>query len=132
MQTSTFVSQRKSSGNNSLDTQFITENFETVLSHLKARRSSQSLIEDISKIPKLRSLRNSLIIDRDAALNSRKTLSNEIGSLLKSGKVDEANKLKQKVEDIKVSADESSYKLEKVDEEINSIFRLMPNLLDDR
>ena len=131
--TSTTNAKRISSNGHSLDTQFVSENFDTVLSHLQARRSSPELIKQVSFISELRHQRNSLIQERDISLNSRKTLSQQIGTLIKEGKGDsEIQSLKAKVDEMNELANKATSNLEIVDEKINTIFRIIPNLLDDR
>lgn len=124
--------KRISSNGNSLDTQFVSENLQTVLSHLQARRSNSELIDQVSLISELRNQRNSLIQERDVSLNSRKTLSQQIGALIKEGKDSEVQLLKAKVDEMNESANKATSNLDIVDEKINSIFCIIPNLLDDR
>jgi len=125
--------KRISSNGHSLDTQFVSENLDTVLSHLHARRSSPELIKQVSLISELRQQRNSLIQERDISLNSRKTLSQQIGTLIKEGKGDsEIQALKAKVDEMNELANKATFNLEIVDGKINSIFCIIPNLLDDR
>jgi len=125
--------KRISSNGHSLDTQFVSENLDTVLSHLQARRSSPELIKQVSLISELRQQRNSLIQERDISLNSRKTLSQQIGTLMKEGKGDsEIQALKAKVDEMNELANKATFNLEIIDGKINSIFCIIPNLLDDR
>ena len=116
----------------SLDTNLIATNPDLVISHLNARKSYGPIIEEINKIKNLRADRSACIVEGDAAKNLRKVLSKEIGTLMKDNKIEEVNAIKLKVEEAnKVSAlcDE---KLAAIDIEIDKIFSLVPNLLDDR
>lgn len=116
----------------SLDTNLIATNPDLVISHLNARKSYGPIIEEINKIKKLRVDRTTCIMEGDSAKNLRKVLSKEIGSLMKANKIDEVNAIKLKVEEAnKVSAD-CDEKLAAIDIEIDKIFSLVPNLLDDR
>eukprot|EP01035_Chromulina_nebulosa_P017765 gene17765-23366_t len=130
---STSINKRIPSNGLTLDTALITQQPELVISHLLARRSNKETIEEnINKIGSLRLQRNSLIVESDAAKGQRKTLSAEIGKLMKSGNNDEIIRLKGLVDqanDISLKADE---KLKDVDDNIDKILSYLPNLLDDR
>ena len=123
---------RLPAGSASLDTAYLCEHWEIVQSHLHSRKASEKLLQDASKLPEMRSKRNSLIVQKDSALNTRKTLSQQIGQLMKEGKTSEVEALKKQVEEASNEASASEEQLAIVDEEINAIFRIIPNLLDDR
>lgn len=124
---------RINAGSLSLDTNLITQNPDMVVSHLKSRKSYGPAIDSLSKIISLRSIRNSLIVKRDQAKSTNKILSQQIGKMMKL-KEDEAKvlELKKQVEEANKCSDESDAKLAGVDKEINDLFSLIPNLLDDR
>ena len=116
----------------SLDTNLLANNPDLVLSHLTSRRSSTELMESVSKIASLRTERNALIVQGDTAKNARKTLSVQIGQLMKEGKAAEVDELKRQVEkasDASAAADEAQGH---IDRQIDAIFSVLPNLLDDR
>ena len=125
-------SVRLPAGSASLDTAYLCENWAVVESHLQSRKVRDNLLQDASKLPEMRSKRNSLIVQKDSALNTRKTLSQQIGLLMKEGKTNEVEALKKQVEEASNEASASEEQLAIVDEEINAIFRIIPNLLDDR
>lgn len=76
--------------------------------------------------------RNACIKEGDSAKNIRKTLSKEIGEMMKKNKLDEVAQLKQQVENANIQSALSDEKLAGIDEEIRKLFSVIPNLLDDR
>lgn len=116
----------------SMDTNLIAANPELVISHLTSRRSKPALLDDVSKIAGLRTERNKFIVMGDAAKGVRKTLSMQIGKLMKEGKAEEVAELKRQVEDASVKAAECDTELVKIDAAIDTLFSVLPNLLDDR
>lgn len=116
----------------SMDTNLLATNPELVISHLTSRRSNPALLEDVSKIAALRAERNQLIVKGDAAKGVRKTLSQQIGQLMKEGKTAEVAILKQQVEEASVKSAECDTELVTIDAAINRLFSVLPNLLDDR
>lgn len=115
-----------------MDTNLIASNLELVISHLVARRTDSRLLEDVSKLKDLRTERNACIKEGDSAKNIRKTLSKEIGEMMKKNKLDEVAQLKQQVENANIQSALSDEKLAGIDEEIRKLFSVIPNLLDDR
>lgn len=115
-----------------MDTNLLATNPDLVISHLTSRRSNPALLEDVSKIAALRTERNQLIVKGDAAKGVRKTLSQQIGQLMKEGKSAEVAALKQQVEEASVTAAECDTELVTIDAAINRLFSVLPNLLDDR
>jgi Seryl-tRNA synthetase N-terminal domain len=116
----------------SMDTNLLATNPDLVISHLTSRRSNPALLEDVSKIAALRTERNQLIVKGDAAKGVRKTLSQQIGQLMKEGKSAEVAALKLQVEEASVKAAECDTELVTIDAAINRLFSVLPNLLDDR
>lgn len=125
-------SARPESNNLSLDINLAATRPDLVVAHLKARNADEALITNLSKLTALREEKNGLIKEGDLARNIRKKLSKEIGSLMKVGKSAEADKLKEQVEESNKIAASADEKLAVVDAEAQSIFSLLPNLLDDR
>lgn len=115
-----------------LDTNLLQSNPDLLISHLKARRSSNQLLDDISKVGNLRKERNAMIVEGDSAKSIRKTLSQQIGQAMKEGNEAQVQELKQKVEQANVQSANADENLVRIDAEINKIFPLIPNLLDDR
>jgi seryl-tRNA synthetase len=130
--TPTLSNGRLSSEGCSLDTTLIASNIELVLSHLKARRADSKIDDDVLKLKNLRAERNACIVEGDKAKNIRKTLSKDIGILMKQNKLDEVDAVKMQVEQANIQSAASDEKLAQIDEEIKKIFSVLPNLLDDR
>jgi len=105
---------------------------EQAKSHLQARRASEDLLLSVDKIKELDVVRRELIQTRNNALASRKTLSAEIGKLLKEANSGAADEKKKEVEAANIAAKESEEKLAGVEETLNTLFANMPNLLDSR
>lgn len=124
--------ERISSEGVSLDTTVVSTNPALVLSHLKARRSGESIVAHVSTIGSLRTERNALIVEGDAAKSTRKSLSLLIGQSMKEGKEEQVQALKLQVEQASAASAAADEKLAKIDADINAIFSIMPNLLDDR
>lgn len=116
----------------SMDTNLLAMNPDLVLSHLTSRRSNPALLEDVSKIAALRAERNQFIVKSDTAKGVRKNLSQKIGTLMKEGRADEVTELKRQVEEATVKAAECDAELVTIDAQINKLFSVLPNLLDDR
>lgn len=125
-------SNRPQSNTFSLDANFAATHPDVVIAHLQSRKSDNSLVESVGQLGALRVVRNKLIVQGDSARSKRKTLSKDIGQLMKSGKKDAAEQLKQQVEECSRIAAEADAALVKVDADINVIVSLLPNLLDDR
>ena len=128
----TALSSRIPANDVSLDTNLLSNNPDLVLSHLTSRRSSAELMENVSKLSALRHERNAQIVAGDAAKNVRKTLSQQIGQLMKEGRTAEVDDLKLQVETANEISATADVALGHIDQQINAIFSVLPNLLDDR
>lgn len=126
------TSNRPTSNGVSLDVNLIASDPDLVMKHLLARRSNSQLENDLKRISDLRSKRNALIIEGDAAKGKRKTLSAQIGQLMKEKREAEVTELKALVEEANAIADGADAKRLDLEAEIDSLFSLIPNLLDDR
>lgn len=129
---STTEKKRPASNLLSLDLNLAGNHPEIILSHLSSRSSDASLLSAVEQLSDLKEKRKQSIIHGDEARAKRKTLSKDIGSLMKANKRDEAERLKQQVEEANKQASEADVALEALDKEIDHIFSLIPNLLDDR
>lgn len=116
----------------SLDANLVATNVDLVLEHLKARHVNDKLLEDVSKIPELRAKKNILIVAGDAARNTRKTISKDIGKLMAKGEKEQAELLKVKVEDANILAAKADEELSQIEQNIDTIMSMVPNLLDAR
>lgn len=129
---SNLATARPISNDLSLDTSLISSQIELVISHLKSRKSDSKLIDKVRQIKQLKIERNNYIVEGDSNKNLRKTLSKEIGILMKDKNLEEIEKLKQKVEQASLDSMKADEKLAEIDLEIDSILAILPNLLDDR
>ena len=116
----------------SLDSNLLAENPDLVKSHLISRKTNCSVLDDVDSIAALLDKRNKLISEGDVARSERKTLSQQIGKLMKEGDSDQAEELKRKVEDCSCMAASCDDELVQVSEKMNKIMSEIPNLLDDR
>jgi len=72
--------------------------------------------------------RKSVQINNDELLAQRNQLSAEIGNLFKSGKAEEANKLKSQVEGLKTNIADNEYKMQNIKSAIEDILLTIPNV----
>lgn len=124
--------KRPESNHLSLDANFAGNHPEIVIAHLQSRGGNTDLMKSVTELTNLKQQRSKWIMEGDHARNRRKTLSKDIGILMKSGKKEEAGVLKQQVEDASRIAEEADVQLVQIDQETNRIFSMIPNLLDDR
>lgn len=125
------VSDRLSANGKSLDVNLMAAEPDLVVSHLKARRAGEGVFEEVSKIASLREQRNAEIQKGDKAKSDRKTLSQQIGKLMKEGKQDEVQAIKDQVEEASGISKACDENLGDIDQKIQAILAGMPNLLDD-
>lgn len=125
-------SERAAADGVSLDAKLMAENPDLVRDHLASRRASEEIMDSVLEVQKLMKSRNELIFQRDGALNQRKTLSAEIGKLMKGGQADEAEELKKKVAALNDEADSADAKVTDMEAKIADLADRVPNLLDDR
>lgn len=125
-------STRPASNDKSLDVSLIASEPELVMQHLRARRASESVVGDLLAIGDLRARRNSLIFESDKAKSQRKTLSAQIGQMMKEKKDQEVAALKLEVESVSAIAAKADEELKDIDAEMSKLVSYIPNLLDDR
>ncbi|NRB47866.1 MAG: serine--tRNA ligase [Saprospiraceae bacterium] len=87
-----------------LEISYIRENRERVLEGLKVRNFSEEELEIVEKVIALDDKRKTLQTDLDNKLAERNSISKSIGDLFKQGKKDEANAMRQQVNDLKDTA----------------------------
>lgn len=125
------VSRRPSANGISLDTYLIASNSELVLEHLKSRNVGEDVMHSVQAISELRQERNRLIVTGDEAKGQRKSLSQQIGQLMKAGKAEEVSEIKAQVEKANAMSADCDAALSDVDDQINSKLQVLPNLLAD-
>eukprot|EP00640_Fibrocapsa_japonica_P001609 CAMPEP_0113942684 /NCGR_PEP_ID=MMETSP1339-20121228/8335_1 /TAXON_ID=94617 /ORGANISM="Fibrocapsa japonica" /LENGTH=494 /DNA_ID=CAMNT_0000947225 /DNA_START=18 /DNA_END=1502 /DNA_ORIENTATION=+ /assembly_acc=CAM_ASM_000762 len=114
------------------DSRYVAQNGDSVKAHLLARRAGEEQLEAVDKIGVLMEKRLALIKTKDGALSIRKSVSAEIGKLMKAGEKDSAEEKKKEVEVANQQADAAEAELNEVDAEVNTLFAGLPNLLDPR
>jgi seryl-tRNA synthetase len=123
---------RTAANGKSLDVNLMATEPELVTSHLKARRAAEGIFDDVARIATLREQRSTEIQKGDKAKSDRKTLSQEIGKMMKEGKSpEEVDVVKGLVAAASSISAECDLNLGKIDTEIDSILACIPNLLDD-
>jgi len=124
---------RVSAKNMSLDVNLISSNFELVESHMMSRNVNHSIISDLRKIHDIKQSRAALVMEVNNANHHRKTISQDIGKLMKSGTVpeDHINELKLAVEEYSNVSKKSDNKLLKIDQDLYNLMSNIPNLIDD-
>jgi seryl-tRNA synthetase len=105
---------------------FIKENKELVLDRLSVKNFKNP--EFIERVLELDAQRRQVQLKCDNNQNELNTLSKEIGILLKSGKVNEGNKAKQKTAELKEEIKTLNEQLVTIENELKNILVLIPNL----
>jgi hypothetical protein len=114
------------------DVNFLTNNVELVKSHLLGRHASEDTLHSIGSIPELKKQRNDFITKGNDARNQRKTLSKHIGLAYAKKADEEAANMKVEVATATKAAEVADEQLDLVEKQIEEIFSVLPNLLDDR
>ncbi len=112
-----------------IDIKLIRENPELVKENIKKKFQDQklTLVDEVIELDK----KNRATITRgDELRNERKTLSTEIGNLMKQGKKDEAETIKSKVQKINEELVENEKLEEQYAQEIKTKMMKIPNIID--
>jgi len=109
-----------------LQVNFIKENKQKIIDLLKVKNfDSQEIIEKIITLDdKRRETQKSL----DDILSQSKTIAKEIGMLFKTGKIEEANILKEKTASLKKESKEFTEKLDSTSKKLNTLLTEVPNI----
>ena len=113
-----------------LQLQFIVENKEKTIRGLQ-KKHFQNAEQYVEKIIRLDQERRQLIVQNNDIKNKINSLSREIGELFKSGKKEEAEKLKQQSTEYKNKEAELDKMLRDVEQELHNVLVLLPNLPHD-
>jgi seryl-tRNA synthetase len=113
-----------------LDPRLIVEEPDRVKDML-TRRHQPDMHALVDELVSLAGRRTELITERDELRNQRNTLSKQIGELYKAGKRDDAEAMKQKVQDGNVRVAELEAELETVEARRDELAMSLPNLIDD-
>ena len=109
-----------------LQISYIRDNKEEVINRLAIKNFEAK--EIVSKIIDIDVKRRDTQKQLDDSLAEANNISKEIGILYKSGKADEANKLKDKTSELKQFAKETGDKLSIIEKELNALLIQLPNL----
>ncbi len=111
-----------------LEIQILREQKERALTGLKKRGLGEDRLSLIDQVIGLDDQRKDIQTQLDSQLNERNILSDQIGSLFKQGKAQEANNLKVQVQSIKESADILEKKLQSIRTELDGVLVTLPNI----
>ncbi|UII22821.1 serine--tRNA ligase [Fulvivirga ligni] len=106
---------------------YIRENKDQVVAGLTKRRFANA--EDvINQVIELDDLRKSTQQKHDQVLSESNALSKEIGALMKAGKKDEAEQVKQKTADLKVEGKTLAENLAQYEKDLKAVLYTVPNV----
>src|SRR6056297_73966 len=109
-----------------LTLRFIQENRDFVIERLKIKNfNAAEIIDHILELDKKRRSTETGMDENKAELNK---FSKEIGLLFKSGKINEANQVKEKNAQLKENIKKQSESLAKIEEELNLLLVQLPNI----
>ena len=112
-----------------LDLKFLRENSDLVKENIKKKFQDEKL-PLVDKVIELDKKSRELKVNGDNLRSERKKLSDEIGTLFKEKKVDEANKNKEKVVEINNQLTDMEQEEEELNKEIRKIMLTIPNIID--
>ena len=113
-----------------IDIKFLRENPEIVKENIKKKFQDQKLIL-VDEIIELDKKSREAKLNGDNLRSERKNLSSQIGSLMKSGNKEEAEKVKQHVNEINTKLSENEELENKYSEEIKSRMMKIPNIMHE-
>ena len=158
----TIAETRLSAQGLSLDLKTIINHYDVVVSHITSRNpSNTAALQAIQSIAETAQQRTTLIQERDAALNERRTYSDRMGALLRQQKefcakhqlapdvdattiddatlkeeyqqmIEELEKIRTESLRVAALADESDEQLQILQTEMDDQLSILPNLLDDQ
>lgn len=111
-----------------LEIQILREQKDRAVTGLKKRGLGEDRLNLIDQVIDLDDQRKDIQTQLDSQLNERNILSDQIGSLFKLGKAQEANDLKVQVQTIKESADILEKKLQSIRTELEVVLVTLPNI----
>ena len=112
-----------------IDIKLLRENPDLVKENIKKKFQDQKLIL-VDEVLELDKKNREVTLKGDSLRSSRNSLSSQIGSLIQSGKKEEAEKIKKQVQDINKQLEENEKLEEKYSEEIKSRMMKIPNIMD--
>ena len=112
-----------------IDIKFLRENPEVVKDNIRKKFQDQKLVL-VDEVIDLDKKHRAVVLAGDEMRNKRKLLSSEVGSLMKNGKKDEAEKIKAQVQEINAKLAENESLETKYAEEIKERMMKIPNIMD--
>lgn len=113
-----------------IDIKFLRENPDIVKENIKKKFQNQKLIL-VDEVIELDKKNREAMQHGDELRSERKTLSNEIGNLMKNGKKEEAEEIKSKVQKINTQLEENEAAENKYAEEIKIRMMKIPNIMHE-
>jgi len=111
-----------------LEIQILRDQRDRAIAGLRKRGFSEERLLAIDQVVAMDDTRKEIQTQLDTLLNERNTLSDEIGNLFKSGKAQEANQLKIKVQATKEAADALQARLDQTKAELDALLVSLPNI----
>lgn len=105
----------------------IRENYDTALAGLQ-KRNIPNASEILAKVVALDDLRKSSQSQRDQFQAEANTISKQIGQLMKEGKADEANGIRERTAELKTQIKELDEQNAKAEEELKALLYTIPNI----
>ncbi len=112
-----------------IDIKFLRENPDVVKQNIKNKFQDQKLVL-VDEVIELDKKNREAMLNGDNLRAKRKSLSNEVGNLMKQGKKDEAEKIKAEVQKINEKLVENEKLEAEYAEEIKSRMMKIPNIID--
>ncbi|MBQ3415608.1 MAG: serine--tRNA ligase [Clostridia bacterium] len=112
-----------------IDIKFLRENPDIVKQNIKNKFQDEKLVL-VDEVIDLDLKNRQAQLNGDNLRSERKSLSNEIGNLMKQGKKDEAESIKAKVQEINAKLEENEKLEAKYSEEIKQRMMKIPNIID--
>ena len=113
-----------------IDIKFLRENPDIVKENIK-KKFQEHKLELVDEVIDLDKKNRETMMHGDELRSQRKTLSNQIGNLMKEGKKEEAESIKVKVQEINNALVENEKKEEKYAEEIKTKMMKIPNIIHE-
>ena len=112
-----------------IDIKFLRENPEVVKDNIRKKFQDQKIVL-VDEVIDLDKKRRAVVLAGDEMRNKRKTLSNEVGNLMRAGQKEEAEKIKAQVQEINGRLTENEALETKYAEEIKERMMKIPNIMD--
>ena len=111
-----------------IDLKLLEKDFENTAEKLKRKKINEKTLEEIKN---LFETKKNIKKELEFFQNKRNTLSKQIGLLMKEGKKEEAEKLKNKVTSLKKEMEKIENKLKEIEKKLYSKALIIPNIPDD-